>query len=353
LQLRQPLLRNFWIDNNRLQIFIDRKNLQISELDLRNQVMTTVTAVEQAYDDLIYAQESIGVQRQALALAERLLAEDTKRVQVGALAPLSEKQDQAQVATSRADLLNALGTEETQQRVLKNLLSDNYDQWKNVAIRPTVRLVAMPQRFNLQESWDRGLSQRPDLIQQRVAEEKQVQVVRYQKNQIFPQLDVVGAYGYSASSTELGSSLHQFESQDNPFWSIGGQLSIPLGNRAAKNTYHAAKTSKEQLALQTRQLEQLIVIQIENAVAVAETDYERVAATREARIYAEAALDAEQKKLESGKSTSYTVLQMQRDLTTARGNEIQALANYNKALAQLSLLEASTFERHNISLQAK
>ena len=203
-----------------MQIFLDKKNLQISELDLRNQIMMTVTAVEQAYYDLIYSQESITVQRKALELAERLLAEDSKRVQVGALAPLSEKQDQAQVATSKADLLGALGTEDTQQRVLKNLLSDEYSQWKNVAIRPTVRLIAMPQRFNLQESWDKGLSQRPDLLEQRLAEVKQVQVVRYQKNQLFPQLDVVGAYGYNASSIELGRSLNQFENQDNPFWSI-------------------------------------------------------------------------------------------------------------------------------------
>jgi HAE1 family hydrophobic/amphiphilic exporter-1 len=78
-----------------------------------------------------------------------------------------------------------------------------------------------------------------------------------------------------------------------------------------------------------------------------------VAATRTAREYAGAALDAEQKKLESGKSTTYTVLQMQRDLTTARGNEIQALDNYNKALVQLSLDEGTTLQRLNINVEVK
>ena len=78
-----------------------------------------------------------------------------------------------------------------------------------------------------------------------------------------------------------------------------------------------------------------------------------MAATRAAREYEATALDAEQKKLESGKSTTYTVLQMQRDLTTARGNEIQALDTYNKSLSQLSLDEGSTFQRLGIDLQVK
>src|SRR5436190_5899906 len=71
LQLRQPLLKNFWIDNARLQIYLDKKNLKISELDLRAQVITTVTDVETAYYNLMFAQESIKVQQTALELANR------------------------------------------------------------------------------------------------------------------------------------------------------------------------------------------------------------------------------------------------------------------------------------------
>ena len=353
LQLQQPLLKNAWIDNSRLQIYLDKKSIQSAELDVRYQIMTTITAVEVAYYDLIYGRESVEVQRRALELAQRLLAEDRKRVEVGALAPLSESQDQAQAASSQADLLSAESTAGTLQRVLKNLLSDDYAQWKNVAVQPTLRLIALPQQFSLSQSWQKGLSERPDLLQQQVNLEKQGHVVQYQKNQLFPQLDLVGGYGYNASSANLGNSLDQFAGRDNPFWSVGGQLSIPIGNKSARYNYRSAKASEAQVALQKKQLQQTVLIQIENAIAVAESDYQRVQATREARVYAEAALDAEQKKLENGKSTSYTVLQMQRDLTNARGNEIQAVANYNKALAQLSLVEGSTLERHGISVEVK
>jgi outer membrane protein TolC len=95
------------------------------------------------------------------------------------------------------------------------------------------------------------------------------------------------------------------------------------------------------------------MIQIDNDIGNIRADFDQVHATRTAREYQEAALDAEQKKLESGKSTTYTVLQVQRDLTNARGAEIQALDTYNKRLSQLSLDEGSTLERLGIHFEVK
>jgi outer membrane protein TolC len=353
LRLNQPLLKNAWIDNTRLQIFLDKKNLKISELDLRSQVMTTVTAVEQAYYNLIFSQENVKVQQKALELAERQLAENKKRVEVGAMAPLDEKQAESQVAGSRADLLNAVGNEQTQQRVLKSLLSDDYSKWEKVSIKPTESLTALPEKFNLQESWRKGLSQRPDLLQQKINLEKQDYTIRYQKNQLLPQLDVTGTAGYGAGSPTFGGYLDQLGGRDNPFYSVGGQIAIPLGNTSARNSYRTAKATREQITLQLKQLEQNVLIQIENDIAVANTRFQQVDATREARIYAEAALDAEQKKLESGKSTSFVVLQLTRDLTSARSAEISALANYNNALAQLALDEGDTLDRRHVALEIK
>ena len=353
LEMRQPLLKNFLIDNTRLQIQLDKHNVKISELDLRFQVMSTVFQVEQAYDNLIFAQENVKVQQKAMELAERQLSENKKRVEVGAMAPLDEKQAASQVASSRADLLNALGTEETQQRALKSLLSDDYSEWSHVVIQPAESLVAIPQQFDLQESWRTGLTQRPDFLQQKLSLEKQQYVVRYQKNQLLPQVDVLGTGGYLAAAPEPAGYFEQLGGRDHPFYTIGGQFSIPLGNNSARNSYRAAKASKEQIEIQLRQLEQNIMITIENDIAIANTRFQQVDATREARIYAEAALDAEQKKLESGKSTSFVVLQLTRDLTSARSAEISALANYNISLAQLALDKGAMLDRHRVSMQWK
>jgi HAE1 family hydrophobic/amphiphilic exporter-1 len=86
---------------------------------------------------------------------------------------------------------------------------------------------------------------------------------------------------------------------------------------------------------------------------VAESDYQSVEATKQARIYAQAALDAEQKTYAVGKATTFEVLQYQNSLTSARSQEIRALANYNEALANLAAQEGATFERYNISIEAK
>jgi outer membrane protein TolC len=277
-------------------------------------------------------------------------------VEVGALAPLDEKQAESQVASSKADLLSAQATRDTQQRILKDLLSDSYtNTWADVVIAPTDKLVAMPERFDLQESWRKGLTRGPrQMLQQaRLRLEEQKQRVKFQRNQLYPQVDLLGAYGYSGSDREFSGAFDQIRRADNPFWTFGAQLTIPLGQTGARNAYKIAKSAEEQLNLTLKQGEQRTLIRIEDDIATARSNFEKVDATRQARLYAEAALSAEQKKLENGKSTSFVVLQLQKDLTTARSTEIRALADYNIALAALAFDEGSTLERRNVNVEFK
>src|SRR5260221_2032048 len=152
LNMRQPLLKNFWIDTTRLNIKVNRNRLKYSELGLRLQIMTVVNNVAQAYYELIFARQSIQVQRAALDLAERLVAENRKRVQVGTLAPLDEKQAESQAAASKADLLAAQITAATEENVLKSLLTDNYTTLHATELMPTEVMAAPIPVLNLQQS---------------------------------------------------------------------------------------------------------------------------------------------------------------------------------------------------------
>jgi HAE1 family hydrophobic/amphiphilic exporter-1 len=353
MELRQPLLKNFWIDSIRLQIYLSKKNLESAELDLRQQLMTTLTAVESAYYELVFSEEQVLVQKKSLEMAEQQLSNDKRRVEVGALAPLGEKLSESQVASSRVSVTSAIADRDTRQRALKILLSDNYDNWKNVYIETTDKLLAIPQEFNLQDSWRKGLTLRPDILQQRLALDRQDMTIKYQRNQLYPQLDLVGNYGYSGSSTRVNDSLGQIRDRDNPFWSVGGQLSIPLTRTSARNAYQAGKASREQIELELRQQEQAALVEIENSIAVAQTAFAQIDATRVARQYAEEALDAEQKKLENGKSTTFDVLALQIRLTNARSDEINALRAYNVALARVAFFEGYTLERRRVSLEVR
>lgn len=353
LRLEQPLLRDAWIDAGRAQILISKKNIKMSELLLISQIMTTINAVEQAYYNLIFARENVKVQEKALELSERFLVDTRKKVEVGTLAPLEVEQAKAQAATSRADLLAAQRNLALQQNILKNLITADYATWHTLNLDPGENLVAVPIAFDLQESWKRGLSLRPDLEQARVDLERRDITLRYQKNQLFPALDLVGTYGHNGLNDGYRSVLDDLLADESPQHSYGVVLSIPLGNIGPRNRYKASKAEKQQAILQLKKLEQDIMVQIDDTIKLAQNHYERVQATHQARLFAEAALDAEQKKLESGKSTPFLVLEFQRNLTAARFEEIRALAEYNNALAQLAFREGSTLQRHGLDVKIK
>ncbi len=356
ISLTQPLLKNFWIDSTRLNIRVAKNRVKYSELALKQTIMSTATGVEQAYYNLIYAREFVKVQEKAVEQAEQLVAENKKRVEVGALAPLDEKQAASQAASTQADLIAARNSLAVAENNFKALIDDNYSGWEGIAVEPTIVLTAPIRVFDRQNSWSKGLMQRPDMLQAKLDLERQGITLKYNYNQLFPELDLVGSYGHNASGAgirEFSDALDEIRDGSRPSYSYGAQITFPLGNTGARATYRQGKLTLEQLKLTLKKLEQTIMVTIDNDIKQAQSGYERVAATRTAREFAADALAAEQKKLESGKSTTYTVLQMQRDLTAARGSEIQALATYNNALSQLSLDEATTLERLRIDVEMK
>ena len=353
VNLTQPLLRNFLIDNERQTILSARKDLKISELTLQQQVMTVISQVEQAYYDLIATRESLKVSEKALELAERLLADNKKRVEVGALAQLDALSSEAEVASRRSDLINARRDYYLQQNTLKRLLGDDFVGLNNVEFVPASSLIAVPSRQNLNESWQKGLSLRPDLLEQRLTLEKRDIQLKYRKNQVLPQLDVTGSYGYTGFGKSVATATADLRSESRPNYSVGANFSIPIGNRNAKTNYRITKDQKEQDILTLKRMEQDAMSSIANDVKQAQSSFQSVEATRQARIYAEAALDAEQKKLEQGKSTPYQVLQIQRDLINSQSSEIRALATYNKAITTLSLDEGTILLRNNIKVDSR
>lgn len=350
ITLTQPLLRNFWIDGPRLNIKIARNQLRISKLGLQAQFIDTITSVELAYLELIAARETVKVQQRALQLAEQLWRENQKRVAVGVLAPLDEKQAESQVASTRAGLLGARNNVIIRQNALKSLLDDRFVEWHNDELEPVEDLQAAPRTFSLQDSWSKGIALRPDLLQAKTSLESRDITLEFRKNQLFPQLDVTGSYGRLGNATEMSGALDRIEEGSGPVYSFGAILRMPLTNRDARNQHRRAKAELEQALLNLKKAEQQVLIQIHDAVSQAQTSYQQVEATKAAVEYAQAALDAEQKKLENGKSTSFQVLQLQRDLTSREFEHIRAMTDFNAALARLAQAEGTTLERHSITL---
>ncbi len=201
VSLSQPLLKNFWIDQTRFNIRVGKNRVKYTELGLKQTLMSIVTTVEQAYYDLIYARENVMVQEKAVELATQLVVENKKRVEVGSLAPLDEKQAEAQAASSQAALIAARSSLVVQENAVKQLISDNYAAMEPVDLQPTAPLSAPIRVFDRQISWSKGLTDRPDLLQAKLDVERQGITIKYNYNQLFPELDVVGSYGHAANET--------------------------------------------------------------------------------------------------------------------------------------------------------
>lgn len=353
LTLRQPLLKNFWTDADRYRISLNKKNLKISELALQQQIINVVTQVELAYYDLLYTRELINVQRKALELAQQVLEENRQRQAAEKVGLLEVQQAEAQVETAQANLIAARQADLEQQNALKALLSDDYRSWPDVRLEPTEKPLLASSVFNRQESWQTAMDSRLDLRQFRLELEKKDLAIRYYFNQLFPALDLVGSYAHDAGGLSYGDVWQQLGKGSHPAYSYGVVISVPLTRKAERSNYRAAQAAQKQSQLQLKKLEEAILIQVDNAGRTVEMASQQARAARRAREYAEAALAGEQKRLEVGGSTTFVVLQLQRNLTEARLAEIRALADYNKALVQLAFGEGSTLERHHIGVEVK
>ena len=349
--LTQPLLKGFKTDSVRYQVAVARKQSAEAAAQLEARIQDVLAQVETAWYGLIEARESIRVQEDAVQLATQLYEDNRRKVQIGALSRLDEKQAESQAAAARAALSSAKRAYAEAQNQLKTLLFADHRSVRDVELAPIGELAAEPVATDAAASGERALEQRPDLRQARLALDRQGLAADYQKNQTLPALDLVGSYGVAASDeSSTGDVYDRLEAADEPFWSAGVTLTFPLGNRAAQARYAQSRANEEKQKLELRRLEETALVEVADAAAAVRTGYEKVQATREARDYAREALEAEQRKLESGKSTSFVVLQLQRDLTSARNDAVQALMDYNRQLAALALAEGAMLERHGVAL---
>ena len=354
ITLTQPLLKGFKTDGTRYQVALARQQSAEAGIQLEARMQAVLAEVEAAWYALLQAHESILVQEDAVRLATQLYEDNRRKVQIGALSILDEKQAESQAAAARADLSAAKRAYGEAQNRLKALLFADHRATRGLEIAAVGELSSTPVDVDAAASGARALERRPDLREARLALARQGLTVAYQKNQTLPALDLVGGAGVAASGEESrGDVVDRMGSADEPYWTAGVTLSWPLGNRAARARHAQSAANEEKLRLELRQLEEAALVEVDDAAAAVATGYERLQATREARDYAAQALAAEQRKLASGKSTSFVVLQLQRDLTSARNAAIQALMDYNQQCAALALAEGAMLERHGVEFRGE
>jgi outer membrane protein len=360
----QPLLRNFKIDGVRQQLLVSQKNREIADTQLQQSIAVTVRNVRNAYYDLMGAIASLAVQRQSLDLARQSLKDNRARVEIGTMAPLDIVQAEAEVATREEAVILAEAAIERQQDAVRALVFNPKapDFW-TARIEPTDTVTFQPTTVDIDGAVTNALAQRTDLAVARKNLEANDVNIRYFDNQSLPDLNASVNYGAQAiggvglirgpsSGLTPGpiigtversywNTVAQVFEGDFPGWTLSLDLSYPVGRSANEANLARARLQQSQNQRSLSALELDIATQVREAARNVMTNAKRVDATRASRALAEKRLEAEEKRFQAGLTSSFFVLQAQRDLNVARNSELLALVEYAKSVVNYSAVQQS------------
>lgn len=369
--VRQHLLQGFGRGLNLRLLRTAQNNKKITEEAFRQQVISTVSQIENIYWDLVNAYEAYKVNERSLALAQKTLSDNQKQVEIGTLAPLDVVRAQSTVATAEQALIASKTNLQLQQLTIKNALTrtlPNNSLALQVDVIPTDTVV-IPDEENLppvEQLVQMALDNRPDYKQQKITLLNNEISIKGVNNGLLPTIDLLAFYGGTGLSgvpntlaatptpaTFAGGFTDAFGNLFNstgPDKGIQLNIQIPLGNRVNQALQVRSLLEYRQSQLSLRTVENVITIGIRNDVFTVQNNRASVVAAQKARDLAAQTLDAEQKKYNLGASTYLNVLSDERDLAQAESTLVNAMTNYAKARVQLDRDTAQTLDRNNIKI---
>ena len=337
LTFMQPLLQHFGIAVSTAPIRQAQNAEEIARQQLLQTILNIVFVVQQGYWELVFHIQDLGVKREAQKLAEDFLAENTLRVQLGALAPVELVQSKTQVKQREGDVITAEAAVREAEDVLKETLNipESLGTWR-IRVQPTDTPLFVPiADISIDDKVAFALQHRPDVVQSQLTVASQETAREVARNQRLPQLNLGGMARTSGFGGNLGKATTELGTGEGYNWDVSLTFSYPLGNRAANNGLQQQNLLLKQARIDQRKVQRTVSRQILQTVRNLETASKRVEVTRAATVLARSQLDVEQEKFRLGLSTSFNVLQLQNQLTAARSDEIRALSDYNEALGQL------------------
>ncbi|HEX7335531.1 MAG TPA: TolC family protein [Pyrinomonadaceae bacterium] len=401
LSYSQPLWRGLRIDNSRRQIEIARKNLSLTDAQFRQRAIDTITNVQRAYWDLVFALRSLQVQRDAVTVARTQLEHNKRLVEQGQLAPIDVVAAEAQISTYEQNVFGAVEEVSRSENSLKNLIAENQkaELWIE-SIVPTDSAELTVPEISLPDALKTAMENRPELQQSNVLREINQIDQRYFKDQTKPAIDLVGTYGvsglagsissagvnpFTASSLQVrqrvdelseiagleplpivppqtfapellggyGQSLSNLLANRYGNFKVGVQISLPLRNRTAEANLGRSLVEGERIGTQREQLEQTIQVDVRNALQAMRSAQSRLRAATATREANEQQFASEQRKLDAGQSTTFLVLERQTNLTEARALELKAQTDLNKAIADLQRATGNALRVNSIVVRVR
>lgn len=409
VNFNQPLWRNREIDNVRRQIKIQRKRIEQSDAEFRRTTIETIAQVQSAYWDLVFALRDQQNRQSNLNLSKENLRQIEARIEAGTAAPLQRAEVSTELATREADVLLAAQQVTISENTLKQLiLRDPASPEWQVTIVPVDRPVFDEKPASTEDAIREAVANRPELRRLKLQREITEIDREFYRNQTKPEINLVSSFSLNGLAQNIPNytptvTTQQFLGNDalllnainqerailnnpnlpqipnsaitvsngNPNviggvgrafvnifgtdainYSVGVQINFPLRNKTAKANLELVEAQQTQLAANERQQEQIVIVEVRNAVQSLETARQRVLAARRARENAEIQLNGERALLDAGRSTTFLLIQRENALTNARNAEIRAETDYNKAVSSLQRATSTTLEVNNIVIDS-
>ncbi len=375
LYVTQNLLQGFGVSVNNRNIRVAKNNLKVTDIQLKLQVITTVSAILNLYWDLVSFNQDLRIKQEALTTAQTLHEGNQHQVELGTLPAIEVTRAAAEVSAAKENLLIAQTNVAQQETVLKNALSRNAvvnQTLDEVHIVPLDH-IAVPETEDLKpttELVNLALNQRPEIAKAKINIESSNINLSGSKNYLLPTLvanfeltnnGLSGPANPASAAFQLvsppayvggyGNLLRQIFGRNYPNYSAGFSLNIPFRNRVAQADYVADQLGLRQSQLQYQKTVAQIRVDVKNAVIglqQARARYETAVATRS---LAQQTLEAEQNRFRFGESTIATVVQAQRDLANDQSSEVQAMANYTHAKVAFDEAIGQTLDVNSISME--
>jgi outer membrane protein TolC len=344
----------------------------MTNLLFHQQLILTVYGVIRLYTDLVALVEDEKVKSETVALAEKLLSDVRAQVEEGTLAPVEATRANAQVFSTRQDLINARGLREEQEAILKSVITRRGNEDPEVMtahIIPTDTLTIPPtdEVRPMQDLIGDALTHRPDLGQARLQVSNSQIGLEGSRSATKPQVDLVGIMQNSglAGNTNAflqspdpnliggyGGVLSQIFARRYPTYGVGVQMTLPIHNRVAESDLARDELQLKQSEVRLRQLQNQARLEVEDALIAMRRARSSYEAALEARALQQESLDAEQAKFEIGASTSFFVIQYESFLAQARSTEVAARSSYVKANAALQRAMGTILDENQITLES-
>jgi HAE1 family hydrophobic/amphiphilic exporter-1 len=360
LSVSQPLLRDLKVDNARTQLAIQKTNRDIADTHLRESIVHTTAAVKSAYWNLVSARATVDARRSAVELAQELVRVNKAKVDVGTAPPLDLVSAQAEVASDREQLIIAETNVKEAEDAFRMLIMDptKPETWTTQIETLDTPPIATPE-LDVAAAVTRALSERSDLQRSRKDIENAETNLKYAANQKLPDIHVNASYQASGlggtqilrtggfpgtvvgpgATTEFGNVVGQLFSNNYPTWAFGLSVNYPIGQSVEESNHARSKLERAQADERFKSTEGKAIQQIRNAAYQVDMNSKRIETTRAARELAEQRLDSERKRLDVGMSTSFLVIQAQRDFAQARTNELGAVLAYDLSLVDFESLQ--------------